>query len=148
MASYDPEVIEDQISDLFSTKETVLLLGLFVSPNWLFFWSENHGDFVQFCSNLHTGFSRLDFSKWQHSIGSWEQMWNLQFCDGLPHISFEHLLQFAVHICGSAIPEKGCSPKIWWGVKNESWLKTFECLLRICWAFGNSLESSYIWFHF
>ena len=49
MGSNDPEVIVDQVSNLSAAKETVLLLGLFVPPDWFFFSSENCG---WFCSAL------------------------------------------------------------------------------------------------
>ena len=43
MGSSDLEVFVDQESNLSATKETVLLLGLFVTPDWFFFWSRNYG---------------------------------------------------------------------------------------------------------
>ena len=49
MGSSDPEVLVEQVSDLTSAKETVLFFGLFVPPDWPFFWSENYG---WFCSVL------------------------------------------------------------------------------------------------
>ena len=49
LATSDPEVIVDQVSNLSTAKETVLLLGFFVPPDWFSFWIVNYG---WFCSML------------------------------------------------------------------------------------------------
>ena len=45
VGSSDPEVLVDQESDLSSTKETVLFLGLLVPKDWFFFWTGYYGWF-------------------------------------------------------------------------------------------------------